>query len=184
MHGFRKITLVSLFHNFTDSHYRLVNQLYHRVYRQILSWINRFIWSDHAILSQYVPHPIAIPPDLGYILIECIELNRGRMLSDTWANYLNNITLRTTLFQGLACIMLSLARVPLPKIGSFVIDKNGFILLSNRPLTPEIQQLENDEIPINIYCDYTYLTIDSYITDISNIFVDEKWNITSLVGLE
>ncbi|KAF3899478.1 APH domain-containing protein [Trichophyton interdigitale] len=147
----------------------LLTRLYHRTYRQILSWINRFIWSDHAILSQYVRHPIAVPPDLGYILIECIEPNRGRMLSDTWANYSNNTTLRTTLFQSLARIMLSLARVPLPKIGSFIIDNNGFILLSNRPLTLEIQQLENDEIPTDIPRDYIYSTTDSYITDIIGI---------------
>ncbi|KAM5441184.1 hypothetical protein MferCBS31731_003612 [Microsporum ferrugineum] len=219
----------------------LLTRLYHRIYRQILSWINRFIWSDYTILSQYVRHPIATPPDLGYILIECIEPNRGRMLSDTWAKDSNNTTLRTTLFQSLARIMLSLARIPLPQIGSFVIDNNGFILLSNRPLTLEIQQLENDEIPIDIPRDYIYSTTDSYITDIvgihnnrllyqpnainngsdfiqqatvltgarvsiplffrrdlrrgpfifsltdlhqSNIFVDEKWNITSLVDLE
>lgn len=163
------------------------------------------------------------------------------MLSNTWQTHSNNTALRTTLFRSLARILLSFARVPLPYIGSFTIDNNGFISLSNRPLTLEIQELENEQIPIDIPRDYTYQTSDSYITDIvglhdnrllyqpnainngsdyiqqiatlsgirlsipfffcrelrrgpfifsltdlhqSNIFVDEQWNITSLVDLE
>ncbi|EGD86882.2 hypothetical protein H112_05393 [Trichophyton rubrum D6] len=91
------------------------------------------------------------------------------MLSDTWFKNSNNAILRKTLFKGLASIMLSLARAPLPRIGSFVIDNNGFISLSNRPLTLEIQELENEGIPIDIARDYTYSTTDSYATDMVSL---------------
>lgn len=37
--------------------------------------------------------------------------------------------------------------------------------LTNRPLSIEIQTLENEEIPTNIPRDYTYTTVDSYIID-------------------
>ncbi|KAL5344389.1 hypothetical protein ACLOAV_010649 [Pseudogymnoascus australis] len=56
-----------------------------------------------------------------------------------------------------------MARVPQPKIGSFIIDRNGFLCLVNRPVSVEMFELENEE---------------------SNIFVDKNWNITSLVDLE
>ncbi|KAH8433004.1 uncharacterized protein LDX57_010639 [Aspergillus melleus] len=138
-------------------------------------------------------------------------------------------------------MLLSLSRIPLPRIGSFIIDREGFLTLSNRPLSMELQELENEEIPTGISRDYTYSSVESYVADIlavhdsrlksqpnavnnlqdcgyqmsalaamrtilqlflcrnlrrgpfafmltdlhqSNIFVDEKWHITSLVDLE
>ncbi|KAM5476973.1 hypothetical protein MauCBS54593_000244 [Microsporum audouinii] len=216
---------------------------YHYLRRQVFIWVGRFIWPQHAILSRYIRHSPTAPagPGPGYILIEYIEPNQGRMLSDTWLQNSNNTALRATLFRSLARILLSLSHTPLPRIGSFIIDNNGLIILSNRPLTLEIQELENEYIPTNILRNYTYLTSDSYLTDIvslhnnrllyqpnaindgsdyiqqvttltamrvsiplffrqelrrgpfifsltdlhqSNIFVDQEWNITSLVDLE
>ncbi|KAM5500315.1 hypothetical protein McanMca71_005738 [Microsporum canis] len=218
-------------------------RFYYYIRRQIYLWFSNFLWSRSIIPSHYVRHqPTLSPPsNLAYLLIECIEPKQGTMLSDTWFKKSNNAALRTTLFRSLARIMLSLTRVPLPCIGSFTIDNDGFISLSNRPLTLEIQEFENEEIPIDIQRNYTYQTTDSYITDIvglhdsrllyqpnainngsdyiqqaatlagirlstpiffrrdlrrgpfifsltdlhqSNIFVDENWNITSLIDLE
>ncbi|KAK2738458.1 hypothetical protein FQN57_007049 [Myotisia sp. PD_48] len=208
-------------------------------------WIGKILSLENRVLSCYVQHTPSIVTQLDtpypYVLIEFIEPKQGRMLSDTWFEDSDHKPLRTTLFRGLARIMLSLARVPFPRIGSFVIDSNGFISLSNRPLTLDIQDLENEEISIDIPRHYTYSTTDSYIADIlslhdsrlihqpnainngmeyiqqvstlsamristplffrrdlrrgpfifsfpdlhqSNIFVDEEWNITSLVDLE
>ncbi|OBT45144.1 hypothetical protein VE00_04339 [Pseudogymnoascus sp. WSF 3629] len=113
--------------------------------------------------------------------------------------------LQTNLFHGLSRIILSISRIALPRIGSFVIDNDGFLSLTNRPLSIEIQTLENEEVPTNIRRDYTYTTVDSYVVDMlafhdnrlqsqpnaindindsSNIFVDKDWHITSLVDLE
>jgi hypothetical protein len=106
---------------------------------------------------------------VGYLLIEYIEEEQGEMLSNTWPEKQHDIRLRTNFFRDLSRILLSVTRIPLPKIGSFVIDHNGFLRLTNRPLSLEIQDLENEEIPTNIPRDYTYSTVDSYVTDILRI---------------
>lgn len=71
-----------------------------------------------------------------------------------------------TFFCDLSQILLSVTRVPLPRIGSFIIDNNGYLHLTNRPLSLEVQDLENERIPTNLPRDRTYSTADSYITDI------------------
>lgn len=103
---------------------------------------------------------------LGYLLTEYIESTRGEMLSKTWAINRDDVRLRTNFFRDLSRIFLSLARNPLPKIGSFTIDNNGVLSLTNRPLQLEIQDLENERIPTDIPRDYTYSTVDSYVADI------------------
>lgn len=59
-----------------------------------------------------------------------------------------------------------MTRVPAPRIGSFIIDKDGYLRLANRPLSVEIEVLENEMIPTDIPRDYTYSTADSYVVDI------------------
>lgn len=87
------------------------------------------------------------------------------MLSETWEQGRFNPKLRTNLFRGLSRIMLALARIPLPKIGSFVLDEDGYVSLSNRPLTLEIQQFENQHIPVDMQRSSTYISVDSYVHD-------------------
>ncbi|KAL6236318.1 hypothetical protein BDW75DRAFT_250233 [Aspergillus navahoensis] len=92
---------------------------------------------------------------------------------------------------------------PLSKISSFIIDNDGFLILNNRPLTSEIQELGNEGIPFDIPQKWTYSTVDSYIMDILS-FHDSRlqnqpnsiksmsdfltqasyWHITSLVDLK
>lgn len=177
----------------------------------------------------------------GYMFIEFVENTTGEMLSNTWIEKRGVDELRKSFFRELSRIFLSIARTPLPRIGSFVIDNSGFLHLSNRPLSIEIQELENEGIPTGIQRDYTYSTAQSYAMDIlrahnsrlkhqpnvindmddyiyqlsaltsmqtalpsfftnklsrgpfaltftdlnqSNIFVDNKWHITSIVDLE
>lgn len=88
------------------------------------------------------------------------------MLSETWENGRHDSRLRKNLFHGVSHIILNLARTPLPKIGSFVLDNNGYLSLSNRALTMEIQQFENEHIPVEIPRNVTHITVDSYINDI------------------
>lgn len=87
------------------------------------------------------------------------------MLSETWEEGRSHLTLRKNLFRGLSSIILSLARVPLPKIGSFALDENGYLSLGNRPLTLEVQQMENEQIPVDIQRDTTHTTVASFIHD-------------------
>ena len=54
---------------------------------------------------------------------------------------------RTNLSRDLSQIMLSLGRIPLTRIGSFTLDNKGVLSLTNRPLTLQLQDLENGGIP-------------------------------------
>lgn len=88
------------------------------------------------------------------------------MLSSTWPERYHIPRYRHALFRDLSRILLSLTRISLPLIGSFVIDRDGYLQLTNRPLSLEIQDLENDYIPTDMPRDYTYSTVESYIVDL------------------
>lgn len=62
--------------------------------------------------------------------------------------------------------MLSLGRIPLARIGSFTLDDEGVLSLTNRPLTFQLQALENGGIPTNITRNDTYTTTESYALDL------------------
>lgn len=102
----------------------------------------------------------------GYLLVEYVESKRGQMLSSTWLERHQDPRYRRTLFRDLSRILLSMARIPLPSIGSFIIDNDGYLQLTNRPLSLEIQDLENDHIPTNMPRYHTYSAADSYIVDL------------------
>ncbi|KFZ20088.1 hypothetical protein V502_03366 [Pseudogymnoascus sp. VKM F-4520 (FW-2644)] len=146
-----------------------VARCFQHVRRQILFWLGR------SLPTRYVRHQggsqISAEEGVGagYLLIEHIEEAQGEMLSKSWNEKRDNIELRKTLFRGLSRIMLNMARVPQPKIGSFIIDRNGFLCLANRPVSVEIFELENEEIPIDIPRDCTYSTADSYAMSIIGI---------------
>lgn len=88
------------------------------------------------------------------------------MLSSTWPERHHDPRYRQTLFRDLSRILLSLTRIPLPLIASFVIDSDGYLQLTNRPLSLEIQDLENDSIPTDMSRSYTYSTVESYVVDL------------------
>lgn len=125
----------------------------------------------YSIPSRYVPHWRRTGKveddrlDIGYLLIEYVEGVRGKMLSSSWALKRDESKLRTNLFRDLSRIYLSLFKAPLPRIGSFIIDNNGFLRLENRPLYVGIQELENEHISTDIPRDYTYSTVDAYVVD-------------------
>ncbi|KAJ6105450.1 hypothetical protein N7512_008967 [Penicillium capsulatum] len=104
-----------------------------------------------------------------YDCIECIEETQGTMLSNTWSEKQHDVELRMNLFRGFSQILLSVSRTPLPRVGFFITNKQGYLTLSNRPLSIELQQLENEEIPTRLSRDYTYSTMESYITDLLEI---------------
>ncbi|KAK2810378.1 hypothetical protein FQN50_003109 [Emmonsiellopsis sp. PD_5] len=123
--------------------------------------------------SQYVRNQSKTPAcsefNMGYVLLEYVEEATGEMLSNTWFEKQDNIELRTNFYRDLSRIFLSLTSIPLPKIGSFVIDNRGFLRLANRPLSLGIQELENEGIPTDMPRDYTYSTVDSYVVDTLSI---------------
>jgi len=101
----------------------------------------------------------------SYLLVEYIEKSHGTLHSETWNGRKNIPELRTNLSRSLSQIILAFGKVPLPRIGSFMIDDNGFLHLQNRPLASEIQELENEGIPIDMPRNFTYITTDSYVID-------------------
>lgn len=74
--------------------------------------------------------------------------------------------LRRNLCRSLSRITLSLSRNPLPRIGSWTLDSNGILPLSNRPLILLYHQLENGGISTNIDRGMTCLTADTYYLDV------------------
>ncbi|KAJ5721484.1 uncharacterized protein N7483_009418 [Penicillium malachiteum] len=104
--------------------------------------------------------------DVGYLLIEYIEQSRGAMLSTSWNDCRNDMRLRTNFMRDLARILLKMSSIPLPCNGYFTIDRSGDLALNNRPLTMQLQILENENIPASLPQEYTYSTVDSYITDL------------------
>lgn len=88
------------------------------------------------------------------------------MLANTWFEKQQDSELRCNFLRELSRIFLSLSKTPLPRIGSFIINRDGFLTLSNRPLSMELQDLENENVPTHISRDYTYNTVESYVMDI------------------
>lgn len=98
--------------------------------------------------------------------MDFVEQDDSKMLSDSWDEKRTDKVRRGNLFRDLSKIILSLARIPLPRIGSFTMDDKGFISLTNRPLTLRLQELENEGIPIKIERQDTYTAVESYVQDL------------------
>ncbi|KAK0103267.1 hypothetical protein ONS95_005300 [Cadophora gregata] len=204
-----------------------------RMKRTLLSWL-RF-----PTPSRYINRGCQDALSTGYIIIS--RVSQGTMLSNSWDTLRHDRTRRSNLFHSLARIILSLNKSPLAAIGSLTFNDRGFITLTNRPLTLQLQSLENEDIPTTISRGSTYSAVEPYLSDLlschdnrisfqpnsihdeddgqqqmaaltmmravlhhfcprdarygpfvftltdlhqSNIFVDEDWNITSLIDLE
>lgn len=100
------------------------------------------------------------------MVIDYIETADAEMLSSTWETKRQDERARTNLFRDLSRIMLSLAKIPLQRIGSFTMDNQGVISLTNRPLRLQLHQLENEGIPTNISRDTTYTSMEPFLLDI------------------
>lgn len=87
------------------------------------------------------------------------------MLSETWEQYRGDNIHRRRLFQGIARVMLSLARVPQPRIGSFQFNDDGTITLTNRPLQCTTMILENDGTPRTMQRSETYSCTEPFVAD-------------------
>ncbi|KKZ67303.1 hypothetical protein EMCG_07022 [[Emmonsia] crescens] len=122
-----------------------------------------------SVPCQYMKHQASALDGLGvgYLLLDYVE--DGKMLSHSYAERSHDTTLRRNLFNDLAKIQFTLSRKPLPRIGSLTINDDGVLGLNNRPLTLEICQLENENIPVEISRRTTYSTVDTYIHDVLSL---------------
>ncbi|RMZ76687.1 hypothetical protein DV738_g4851, partial [Chaetothyriales sp. CBS 135597] len=126
--------------------------------QQSISWV--FGWPAAA---SFVIHPHRQKLACGYMIVDYV--GNGRMLSASWDAINGDVNKRQTLYRDISRIMLSLARVPFPRIGSLTMDNYGVVSLANRPLGLHLHELENDEIPTGIPRTLTYAATDSYLLD-------------------
>lgn len=96
--------------------------------------------------------------------MDFIEAEQGTVLSKMWPPKADEQ--KRNFYRSLSRIMLDLAHISLPKIGSFTIHDSGEMSLSNRPLTMQLPLLESSGIPVSIPRGRTYITTDSYIRDL------------------
>lgn len=104
--------------------------------------------------------------ETGYLLVEYIDKPGVEMLSETWSQDRHDKGKRINFLRALSRILLSLSQTPLPRIGSWTLDTNGFLRLSNRPLTLRLHQLENGGILTNMKRDLTYSAAEGYYLDL------------------
>lgn len=74
----------------------------------------------------------------------------GDPLSSTWQQHRQDETRRDNLYHSIAKILLDLANVPLPRIGSWRLGSDGTISLTNRPLLDLTMLWNRLEIPTGI----------------------------------
>ena len=131
-----------------------------------MKWYFRYAisWIYGNTPSPYFPHNRQSFFDLGYLIIEYAE--EGKMLSESWEEHRHDPNRKANLFRDLSRIMLRLANLPLPRIGSWTIDNQGFLTLTNRPLTLLLHQLENLQIPTEIPRNLTYTSAEPYLLDL------------------
>ncbi|KAK3328129.1 hypothetical protein B0T19DRAFT_491781 [Cercophora scortea] len=116
-------------------------------------------------LSRYAPNPTSVRMTTAYMLLEHIGPETGRMLSHTWEQRRGDPVLRQRLFRGMARVIISLARVPQPRIGSFEFRADGTVTLTNRPLSCCIPILENNCAPRTIPRSQTYTCVEPFVAD-------------------
>lgn len=99
------------------------------------------------------------------MILEYISPDTGQMLSNSWEKHRNDPFCRQNLFRDMARLMLSLANIPQPRIGSFQFHTDGTITLTNRPLHCSVVILENDGALRTIPRNETYTCTEPFVAD-------------------
>jgi hypothetical protein len=100
------------------------------------------------------------------MILEYISPDMGQMLSSTWEKHQNDPSRRQKLFRGMARLMLSLASIRQPRIGSFQFHANGTVTLTNRPLTCSVVILENEGALRTVQRNETYTCTEPFVADL------------------
>lgn len=99
--------------------------------------------------------------DTAYLLIESVTA--GELLSESWDEKHNDPRLQANLQRDLARVMLSLASVSLPRVGTFRLDGKGYLHLDNRPLSVQFAVQENEGIPLDISRHTTFSSVNDFV---------------------
>ncbi|KAK2756955.1 hypothetical protein FQN54_004923 [Arachnomyces sp. PD_36] len=146
--------------------------------RSVSLWqrVKVYIWRifrqlyERPTFCEYIPKERTTFLKHGYMLIDWVGNDSGgddtvQMLSNTFAKP-HTEEQTENLYRGLSKIMISLAKIPQPRIGSWTVDNDGRISLSNRPMFCHLNMLENWGIPTGIPRDTTYTSADSLYLDL------------------
>ncbi|KAF2756136.1 hypothetical protein EJ05DRAFT_512686 [Pseudovirgaria hyperparasitica] len=135
------------------------------LWNRIVWYVRRSLtWMHGSTLPPYFAHQRNCLFDHGYLLMEYVE--EGRMLSSSWAKHRGDENRQGNLYRSLAKIMLSLASVPLPRIGSWTMDDRGVISLTNRPLLDLTLLWSRHRIPTDIPRNMTYSSTQPFVHDL------------------
>ena len=127
-------------------------------------YISRFL--GYTLPCEYIVNQRQSVLEHKYLVMDYIDAPGIQMLSKTWDQHSDDGGKKANFMRDLSRIILSLSRRPVPCIGSWTLDPNGALQLSNRPLTFRLQSFENAGIPTNIDRNSTYSTADSYYLDL------------------
>ncbi|KPM34278.1 hypothetical protein AK830_g12290 [Neonectria ditissima] len=154
---------------YTHAKYRpFYIRIAHGFWRHIHNLLQR------PLLSQYTYNPADEIFTSAYTLLEYIGPETGEMLQNTWEKHRGDPTKREKLFCGMAKIILSLARIPQSKIGSFQFNHNSTITLSNRALSCSIAILENEGAERILKKSDTHASTDAFLSDMIT-FHDQRF---------
>ncbi|OBT83687.1 hypothetical protein VE02_07576 [Pseudogymnoascus sp. 03VT05] len=128
-------------------------------------------------LSPYTAHPTNQRLSAAYMILEYISPDMGQMLSSTWEKYQNDASRRQKLFRGMARLMLSLANIPQPRIGSFQFHGNGTITLKNRTLPCSVVILGNEGAPRTIQRNETTASLAIQTQPMTRATAVVKWQV-------
>ncbi|CAD0099970.1 unnamed protein product [Aureobasidium mustum] len=188
-------------------------------------WYLRYTWNwlHGDKTSPYSTYTRTKLTDVGYLLLEWVP--NGRTVTDSWLQIVPGNKRTANLYRGIARIMLDLANVPLPKIGSWTMDNKGVLTLTNQPLldltllwnqykvptgisrssgssydpsdefNPERKRRRSSTHSIGRHASSStsFFNKESregpfvlFMSDLhpGNIFVDDDWNIVSIIDLE
>lgn len=121
------------------------------------------------LLSEYIQSYPDCNLTSAYMLLEYLGPDTGRMLSNTFDAERGDLEKRQRLFKGISRIILSLAKIPQSRIGSFCFNNNGIVTLTNRPLCCSTMILENDTGARSMQRSNTYTCTDAYVSDMLDL---------------
>ncbi|TWU77210.1 hypothetical protein ED733_008680 [Metarhizium rileyi] len=134
--------------------------------------VGAYIWMQEHCPEIRIPHLYGFSTSSGhatlptqYMLLEYIGQDVGQMLSNTWGDHRNDPSRRGRLIHGLARIMISLSRIPQPRIGSFQFHDDCTVTLTNRPSLAATTILENRGAEPSIQHGSTYNCTEPYVAD-------------------
>ncbi|POR33381.1 Aminoglycoside phosphotransferase [Tolypocladium paradoxum] len=141
--------------------------IYTRLWRRVRRTLHRVLRRPN--LTHFAPNPSKYCLPIPYMILEYVTSETGQTLSDTWDQHRQDPTRLRTLCQGLARIMLSLSRIPQPRIGSFRFNDDGTITLTNRPLLSSTMILESEGTPRTTWTNQTYACVDPFVADLISL---------------